>query len=905
MPSSERELFEACIELPAEARPAWLAEHCPDAALRERVARLLRAHEAAEAGHGFPDSARPAHFPDRRIGPYRVLELVGHGAMGEVYLAEQTTPVVRRVAIKVIKLGMDTREVIARFELERQALAIMSHPSIAQILDAGATADGRPYFVMEYVPGVPLTEYCDTHHLELRARLELFLEICDGVQHAHHKGVIHRDLKPTNLLVTERDGRPVPKIIDFGIAKATAPGQRPSDAHTRLGHLVGTPEYMSPEQAHASPLDVDTRSDVYSLGVVLYELLVGTLPYRLTGTTATPAEVMRELLASDVRAPSQTLRRDAGRAAEAAARLGTSARQVASALRGDLDWITLKALEKDRKRRYASVAELAADLRRHLAREPVLAGPPSRVYRMRKFVSRHRVVVAAGAALFIATAGFGTFMAIQARELARERDEAHFHAARAEASNEFMSLILEEVGPGGQPLTMVELLDAGVELLDRQFGDDPHFVARMLLQISRRYMDLQQAGRQLEVLGRAETIARSVRDDELLARVHCAVAQTLLETNEADRATARLAEARAAQARVAHPSLELKVDCLRAQADHMRYTSERADALPLLDEARRLLENAGATRRLAYTATLTDIGGLHFQLGDYRQALEFSLRARDAFERSGRSGTLGMVITISNIGLIHNRMGEVRQAEELARQAMDKLRARPGDQALAPSLAVTYGVILTRLGRAAEAEALLIQAEAQARERDNAFWTYQAQFQRARALLELGRTAEAEEQLVAAEDYLRRDPAGNRERLLELERCRAELALAMALPAEALARINRVLADIETRPEAPVRPAALRTAARIEMLAGSPERAEQLAGTALELATAIARDPAQSADVGEALLLLGQARRAGAASSAARDTLERALASLNNGLGPEHRLTREARDALQALAQLR
>jgi non-specific serine/threonine protein kinase/serine/threonine-protein kinase len=902
--ASERALFEACVELSADARAAWLEDNVPDAALRERVARLLGAHDEAESGRGFPAGTQPADFLDRRIGPYRVLELIGQGAMGEVYLAEQTAPVVRRVALKIIKLGMDTREVIARFEVERQTLAIMSHPSIAQILDAGATSDGRPYFVMEYVPGVPLTEYCDTRRLDLRARLLLFLEICDGVQHAHHKGVIHRDLKPSNLLVTERDGRPVPKIIDFGVAKATAPGQHPSDAHTRLGHLVGTPEYMSPEQAQASPLDVDTRSDVYSLGVVLYELLVGALPYRVTGDSATPAQVVRELLASDIRAPSQTLRRDPLHMAEVAARLGWSARQVAGALRGDLDWITLKALEKNRNRRYASVAEFAADLRRHLTNEPVLAGPPSTVYRVRKFVTRHRAGVAALAGLFIATSTFGTFMAFQARELARERDQAQFQAARAEASNEFMSLMLEEVGPGGQPLTMVELLDAGVGLLDQQYRDDPRFVARMLLQISRRYMDLQNTTRQDEILARAEAIARSVQDDELLARTHCAMVQTLLEQNQVGRAEARLTAAKAAWARVADPPLELKVDCLRAEADILQRGSDRLAARPVLEEARNLLEQAGATRGLAYTATLTDLGALHFRAGKIKEALEFAYLTRDAFERNGRGGTFGMIMTISNMGQAHYRLGEARLAEELGRQALEKMQAQRAGETAPPALAVAYAITLIRLGRAEEAEPLLAQADAQARSDTNQYMMAQTEFQRGRALLDLGRHAEAESQFAMAEEYWRMDPVGNQDRLMDLEHRRAELALASGLPADARTRIESVLAAMEARRDSAGLAAALRTAARIEIQVGSAESAERLARTALELATATARDPAQSADVGEALLLLGLAQRAGANLPAARDSLEKAIVALTNGLGAEHRLTLEARDAQQTPADV-
>ncbi len=283
---TERELFEACVDLAAGQRTAWLEEHCGDSALRERVLRLLRAHDSAQERGSLE---RSPIVTARRIGDFDLLERIGEGAMGEVWLAEQTAPVRRRVAVKIVKAGTGSREVIARFELERQALAMMSHPHIAHIVEAGTTDDGRPYFAMEYVPGIPLTKYCDQHRLGIDERLALFMLVCEAVQHAHHKGVIHRDLKPGNLLVTEIDGRPSPKVIDFGIAKAVALNQQPSRAHTMIGHLIGTPEYMSPEQAQLSPLDVDTRADVYSLGVVLHELLTGALPFKTSDPNATPA----------------------------------------------------------------------------------------------------------------------------------------------------------------------------------------------------------------------------------------------------------------------------------------------------------------------------------------------------------------------------------------------------------------------------------------------------------------------------------------------------------------------------------------------------------------------------------------------------------------------------------------
>ena len=335
------------------------------------------------------------------IGSCRVVRLLGEGGMGMVYLAEQEQPIARQVALKIIKLGMDTRAVLARFESEQQALALMDHPNIAHVYEAGSSANGRPYFVMEYVLGIPITEYRDRHRLDTGHRLALFLQVANAVQHAHQKGVIHRDLKPSNILVMQRDGEAVPKIIDFGLAKATEKNFTEGTLFTEAGVLIGTPEYMSPEQASRDERDVDTRTDIYSLGVLLYELLVGAVPFDSKALrSAGYDEIRRIIREEDPPAPTTRLLALGPKAAGIASCRATDAGRLGKEVRGDLEWITMKALEKECARRYPSASEMAADIQRHLRDEPVAAGPAGAAYRLRKFVGKNAPAV--GAAVLIA-----------------------------------------------------------------------------------------------------------------------------------------------------------------------------------------------------------------------------------------------------------------------------------------------------------------------------------------------------------------------------------------------------------------------------------------------------------------------------------------------------------------------
>jgi eukaryotic-like serine/threonine-protein kinase len=372
-----------------------------------------------------------------RIGGYRLLRVLGEGGMGVVYLAEQTEPVRREVALKVLKPGMDTRQVVARFEAERQALAVMEHPGIARVFDAGETEAGLPFFVMERVDGVPITDYCDGERLGVRERVRLFAQVCRAVQHAHQKGVIHRDLKPSNVLVTVTDDAPLSKVIDFGIAKAVEATAEEATRLTQLGMSPGTPGYMSPEQVDPEGRDVDTRSDIYSLGVMLYELLVGALPFELQayrGWALRAQHLTRDppVLSARFAGLDPT---DRARTAEAR---GTEAAALRRQLRGDLDWVVMRALEKDRDRRYETANGFAADLDRFLAHEPVVAGPPGRAYRAGKFVRRHRAGVAFVGVLAVLLVGFAAAMGVQAERVARSRDLAVMRQGQAEELIAFM-----------------------------------------------------------------------------------------------------------------------------------------------------------------------------------------------------------------------------------------------------------------------------------------------------------------------------------------------------------------------------------------------------------------------------------------------------------------------------------
>jgi serine/threonine protein kinase/Tfp pilus assembly protein PilF len=483
------QLFEATRGIKPTERIAFLDKACiGNPELRQAVEDLLAVDADAGSFLERPlwdlSTADNLKTSEIFIDHYQLLQLIGQGGMGEVWLADQKQPVRRRVAIKLIKAGMDTREVVARFESERQALALMDHPAIAKVFDAGTTPEGRPYFVMEYVAGMPITTYCDRHKLSTRQRLELFISVCEGVQHAHQKAIIHRDLKPSNILVTEVDGKPVPRIIDFGVAKATSQRLSARTLYTQIGAVIGTLDYISPEQADSGGADIDTRSDVYSLGVVLYELLSGTLPFDFRKLAY--EEVLRCLRDQDAPCPSTKLRTQGGDSALTAKNRNADLPTLVSLLQGDPDAITLRALEKDRARRYSAPMDLAADIGRYLRNEPVSAHAPSAAYRARKYIRRHRLGVTLASLLVLLAIIFAIAQTIELRRIRRERD-------RADRITDFLTDMFKVPAPSearGNTVTAREILDRSSNEIERGLDQDPLVRSQLMLVMAKTYENL-------------------------------------------------------------------------------------------------------------------------------------------------------------------------------------------------------------------------------------------------------------------------------------------------------------------------------------------------------------------------------------------------------------------------------
>jgi len=488
-----KEVFGAALECNPSERAAFLEQACGgDLSLRQEVESLIRAHETSSNLWQQPfRPGPPENIEGRFIGPYQLLKKLGEGGMGQVWLAQQTAPLQRKVALKLIRWGMYDDTLLHRFQAERQSLAVMDHPAIAKVFDAGATSEGQPYFVMEYVAGAPITDYCDQKKLKIPDRLELLIKVCEGVQHAHQKAIIHRDLKPANILVADVDGKPVPRIIDFGLAKAINCDIADQTVNTRIGHFVGTPGYMSPEQCDPASHDVDTGTDVYSLGVVLYVLLTGSLPFETKDWRDKPLdEILRRLRDRDPVRPSTKVSAGRDTSSTTAEARGTEEKQLVSALRGDLDWITMKAIEKDRTRRYNSVTAFADDLRRYIKHEAISARPDTFAYRTAKFVRRNRTAVAlisAALALVIGSLSVGLLIANRERKVAERR-----FAQVRQLANKFIALDQEIRGLPGSTKVRMQLVSDSLQYLT-SLSSDVHGDNDLALEIAYAYVRVAHA----------------------------------------------------------------------------------------------------------------------------------------------------------------------------------------------------------------------------------------------------------------------------------------------------------------------------------------------------------------------------------------------------------------------------
>jgi len=718
-----KQILEQAVLLGPEQRKLYLDNECAaDQELRAEVESLIASHDAA--GSQFLAVAAPdillistssdIHTPEaprnQTIGNYQLIEELGRGGMGQVWLAEQTAPVKRRVALKLIKGGIFDSATLQRFQTERQSLAIMDHPTIAKVFDAGATPDGQPYFVMEYVPGAPITDYCDQKKLRVPERLELFIQVCEGVQHAHQKAIIHRDLKPANILVVEVDGRPVPRIIDFGLAKGVTPAVLGEVQFTIVGSFLGTPGYMSPEQADPALQDVDTRTDVYSLGAVLYVLLAGSLPFETEQWKKRPFhEALRQLREEDPPRPSTKASRQHELTTATAEARGTEPKQLVSILRGDLDWIAMKALERDRMRRYATPSELAADIRRYLRHEPVQARPATMAYRITKYVRRHRVGVGVAAILTTILVAFAAIQSVQLHRITRERD-------RADRIAQFMTGIFKQSDPYervGDTVTAREILAKAAKDIDTGLTKDPQLQAQMMHVIGKAYLNLGLFPSAQSLFERSIKISRSAvgqESRETLSTMND-LSWTLFQQGRLAEAESLQHKVLDVQRRVLGPEHKDTLDTMGSLASTLDELGKHAEAENLQREVFEKKKRIFGPEAFDTLAAMDNLCVILDRGGKHEEAEKLERETLDIQLRVFGTDNIGTISSMINLADIERNSGRYEEARELFRQALAiEGRVLGPDQLETAETRYDLACMLALIGQSEEAFSLLRQA---------------------------------------------------------------------------------------------------------------------------------------------------------------------------------------------------